>query len=296
MKLSNHINKEHFLLLAVLAIMGVSCKKDGNPNNLPSVSTAAYEGKIDGYNSSNEVFPENLIAYWSFDDTKNELVSGTAPASSANDSYVTGGVRGKALNLAAGYLYFPVQFQKFKVDSLKSWTISTWVKILNNGSKRTMLFQLARPGIFNGNINFALNTQSFPAATTNTLRIQPTFTTVGGGTQDNLNSTLSPTIGMDKWTHLVLTYDGTTGVFNIWADAVKVGAFPNRGVGNNLYKSWEPSEIIIGANYNSIPGKSVSTDVTFAAMTGQIDELRIYNKTFPDAHVKALYNLGMANK
>jgi len=296
MKLSNHINKQTLLILAIFAIMGVSCKKDGNPNNLPSVSTATYEGKIDGYTSSNEVFPENLIAYWSFDDTKNELVSGTAPSSSANDSYVTGGVRGKALSLAAGYLYFPVQFQKFKVDSLKSWTISTWVKILNNGSKRTMLFQLARPGIFNGNINFALNTQSFPATTTNTLRIQPTFTTVGGGTQDNLNSTLSPTIGMDKWTHLVLTYDGTTGVFNIWADAVKVGAFPNRGVGNNLYKSWEPSEIIIGANYNSIPGKSVSTDVTFAAMTGQIDELRIYNKTFPDAHVKALYNLGMANK
>jgi hypothetical protein len=282
--------------LAVFAIMGVSCKKDGNPNNLPSVSTASYEGKIDGYTSSNEVFPENMIAYWSFDDTKNELVSGTAPTASANDSYVTGGVRGKALSLAAGYLYFPVQLQKFKTDSLKSWTISTWVKILNNGSKRTMLFQLARPGIFNGNINFALNTQSFPAATTNTLRIQPTFTTVGGGTQDNLNSTLSPTIGMDKWTHLVLTYDGTTGVFNIWADAVKVGAFPNRGVGNNLFKSWEPSEVIIGANYNSIPGKSVSADVSFAAMTGQIDELRIYNKTFPDAHVKALYNLGMANK
>ncbi len=296
MKLSNNINLQHLLILAVFAIMGVSCKKDGNPNNLPSVSTASYEGKIDGYTSSNEVFPENMIAYWSFDDTKNELVSGTAPTASANDSYVTGGVRGKALSLAAGYLYFPVQLQKFKTDSLKSWTISTWVKILNNGSKRTMLFQLARPGIFNGNINFALNTQSFPAATTNTLRIQPTFTTVGGGTQDNLNSTLSPTIGMDKWTHLVLTYDGTTGVFNIWADAVKVGAFPNRGVGNNLFKSWEPSEIIIGANYNSIPGKSVSADVTFAPMTGQIDELRIYNKTFPDAHVKALYNLGMANK
>jgi hypothetical protein len=296
MKLSNNINLQHLLILAVFAIIGVSCKKDGNPNNLPSVSTASYEGKIDGYTSSNEVFPENMIAYWSFDDTKNELVSGTAPTASANDSYVTGGVRGKALSLAAGYLYFPVQLQKFKTDSLKSWTISTWVKILNNGSKRTMLFQLARPGIFNGNINFALNTQSFPAATTNTLRIQPTFTTVGGGTQDNLNSTLSPTIGMDKWTHLVLTYDGTTGVFNIWADAVKVGAFPNRGVGNNLFKSWEPSEVIIGANYNSIPGKSVSADVSFAAMTGQIDELRIYNKTFPDAHVKALYNLGMANK
>lgn len=140
MKLSNNINLQYLLILAVFAIMGVSCKKDGNPNNLPSVSTANYEGKIDGYTSSNEVFPENMIAYWSFDDTKNELVSGTAPTTSANDSYVTGGVRGKALSLAAGYLYFPVQLQKFKTDSLKSWTISTWVKILNNGSKRIMLF------------------------------------------------------------------------------------------------------------------------------------------------------------
>ncbi len=296
MKFSTAYIKKWALGLLVIAVTGTSCKKDGNPNNLPDVNPASYAGKIDGYTSSNEVFPENLIAYWSFDDTKNELVSGTAPGSSANDSYVSDGVRGKALSLAAGYVYFPVQFQKFKTDSLKSWTISLWIKILNNGSKRTMLFQLARPGIFTGNINFALNTQSFPATTTNTLRIQPTFTTVGGGTQDNLNSVLSPTIGMDKWTHIVLTYDGTTGVFNNWADAVKVGAFPNRGVGNNLFKSWEPSEIIIGSNYNGIPGKTVNTDVTFAPMTGQIDEIRFYNKAFPDAHIKALYNLGKASK
>lgn len=284
------------LVMACIALSVVSCKKDGNPNKLPSVSTATYEGTIDGYKSSDEVFPDNLIAYWSFDDTKNELKSATAPTTSANDSYVTGGVRGKALNLAAGYLYYATQFQAFKTASLKSFTISTWVKILNNGSKRTMLFQLARPGIFNGNINFALNTNSFPATTTNTLRIQPTFMTVGGGTQDNLNSTLSPTIGADKWTHILLTYETTTGVFDIWADGVKVGAFPNRGVGNNLFNSYEPSELIFGSNYNGIPGKTVSTDVSFAPMTGQIDEVRIYNRALPDAQIKSLFNLGKANK
>ena len=101
---------------------------------------------------------------------------------------------------------------------------------------------------------------------------------------------------MDKWTHLVLTYDGTTGVFNIWADAVKVGGFPNRGVGNNLFKSWEPNQVIIGSNYNGIPGMAVNADVTFAPMTGQIDEIRMYNRTFPDAHIKALFNLGKAGK
>ncbi|TDO23606.1 LamG domain-containing protein [Sediminibacterium goheungense] len=296
MLLSTSYKINRTLIIAVIAIAVVSCKKDGNPNNLPSVSTATYEGTIDGYKSSDEVYPDNLIAYWSFDDTKNELKSSTAPTSSANDTYVAAGVRGKALNLNAGYLYYATQFQAFKTAALKSFTISTWVKILNNGSKRTMLFQLARPGMFNGNINFALNTQSFPATTTNTLRIQPTFMTVGGGTQDNLNNNLSPVIGMDKWTHIVLTYETNTGVFDIWADGIKIGGFPNRGVGNNLFNSYEPSEIIIGSNYNGIPGKSVSTDVSFAPMTGQIDEVRIYNRALPDAQIKSLFNLGKANK
>jgi hypothetical protein len=288
------------LRITSLALMAVpvlfSCRKDGNPNNLPAVNPADYAGTIDGYTKTEEVYPGNLIAYWSFEDTKAETISNTAPGSSANDAFVTGGVRGKALQLTAGYLYFPTQFVKFKTDSLKSWSISAWVKILNNGSKRTMLFQLARPGSLTGNINFALNTQSFPASNTTTLRIQPTFATLGGGTQDNLNNNLSPAIGMSKWTHIVLTYEATTGVFNIWGDAVKIGGFPNRGVGNNVFRSYEPSEVIIGANYNSIPGKIVNTDASFAAMTGQVDEIRVWNRSLPDAQIKALYNLGLAGK
>jgi len=93
----------------------------------------------------------------------------------------------------------------------------------------------------------------------------------------------------------VLTYDYSTGVFNNWINGVKVGNFPNRGTGGNSFKSWEPNEIFFGANYNAA-GLPVSADATFAPMTGQIDEVRIYNKTFPDAHIKALYNLGKAGK
>jgi hypothetical protein len=287
--------KEFACILALISLMA-SCKKDGNPNKLPSVSPADYEGKIDGYTSSDEIFPTKQIAYWSFDDTKNETMSSTAPTQTLNDAIVNDGVRGKALSLSAGYLYFAHQFDNFKTDAMKSWSISVWVKILNNGSKRTMLFQLARPGLFTGDINFHLNTQSYPASNTDVLKIQPTFSTIGGGTQDNLNPSLSPKIGMDKWTHLVLTYEFSTGVFNIWADGVKVGGYPNRGTGNNNYKAYEPSEVIIGSNYNGIAGKEVNSDVSIAPMTGEIDELRVYNISLPDAHIKALYHLGMANK
>lgn len=283
-------------LILSAAIVLASCKKDGNPNKLPPVSPDDYEGLIDGYASSDEIFPAKLIAHWTFDDTKNETKSGTAPTQTLNDAIVDGGVRGKALSLTAGYLYYATQFPKFKTDSLKSFSISVWVKIQNNGSKRTMLMTLARPGVLQGSLNFNLNTQAFPASNTDILRIQPVFATVGGGTQDNLNNNLSPKIGADKWTHILLTYDGSSGVFNIWADGVKVGGFPNRGVGNNLFKSYEPGEFIIGANYNGIPGKEVNADAAYAPMTGQIDEIRIYNIPLPDAHIKALFNLGKANK
>ena len=298
MKFINKFNSIIFFLF-IAGSTFVSCKKDGNPNDLPDVSPDAYAGKIDGYDSSGQIFPQNLIAYWSFDDTKAERFSGNNPTTTLNDAFVTGGVRGKALSLDSGFLYYGMQFPQFKTDSMKSWSISVWVKILNNQNttnKRTMLFQLARPGMFTGSINFHLNTQAFPSTNTDILRIQPTFSTVGGGTQDNLNNNLSPKIGMDKWTHIVLTYNFATGVFDIWADAVKVGGFPNRGTGNSSFRLYEPNEVIIGSNYNGIPGKSVSSDVSIAPMRGQIDELRIYNTNLPDSHIRALYNLGRAGK
>ncbi|WP_316791430.1 LamG-like jellyroll fold domain-containing protein [Pedobacter frigoris] len=295
-------------VLGIVLFTTASCKKDGNPNNLPEVSPDDYAGKVDGFTTSDEVFSKNLVAYWSFDDTKNEKISGAAPTATANDAFVATGVRGKALSLNAGYLYYATQFNTLKTDAFKSFTISAWVQILNNGSKRTMLFQLARPGIFTGNINFILNTNAFPATNTDELKINPTFTTIGGGTQDNVNTKrdnpgdvnyfpyLTPKIGMNKWTHIALTYNGTTGFFYIWADGIQIGAFSSRGTGNSLFKSYEPSEVIIGGNYNVIPGKAVNADANYAAMTGNIDELRIYNINLPDSHIKALFNLGKAGK
>lgn len=291
----NFLNISKLIVCVLTLSVLSSCKKDGNPNNLPEVSTALYEGKIDGYSGSDDVYPKNLVAYWTFDDTKNESISKTAPTSSLNDSYVAG-VKGKALKLNAGFVYYANQINAFKSDALKSFTLSHWVQITNNGSKKTMTFQIARPANFNGSLDVRLNTQSYAASETNILKVNPRFTTVGGGSQDNLNASLSPKIGAAIWTHLVLTYDGTTGVFKMWADGVNIGSYNNRGTGNNLFKSYEPGEIVIGGNYNTIPGKTVSTDVSFANMTGSIDEIRVYNVVLPDAHIKALNNLGRAGK
>jgi Concanavalin A-like lectin/glucanases superfamily len=287
--LNNHI--KWFFTLAAIAISITACKKSDNPNDLPEVSPSDYAGKIDGYDSSDQIFPSNLKAYWSFDDTKNELKSNSAPTQTASDSFVAG-IRGKAIKLNAGYLYYAKQFDAFKTTALKSFTISVWIQITNNGSKKTMLMSIARPNLFLGNLDFRLNTDR----TDQLLKVGPRFTALGGGSQDNLNADINPVFGANVWTHLVLTYDTNSGTFKMWGNGVDIGSYNNRGTGNNLFNSFEPSEFIIGGNYNTIPGKTVSTDVSFANMTGSIDELRIYDRVLPDAHIKALYNLGKAGK
>ena len=108
------------LVMASVAAIWSSCQKDGNPNKLPSVSTDTYVGKVDGFTSSEEIYPSNLVAYWNFDNTKNEKLSSTAPTSSLGDSYITAGVKGSALALNAGYVYYASQFNTFKTTDIKN--------------------------------------------------------------------------------------------------------------------------------------------------------------------------------
>jgi len=295
MKFSNICTKVCLLGFILVTATFSSCKKDGNPNNLPDVNPADYEGKIDGFTSTDEVYPKNLVAYFSFDENYTEKISGTAPTLTAGNSLVTG-FKGKALSLNSGYLYYATQLAALKTDVFKSFTISQWIKISNNGSKRTMLMQLARPGVFDGSLDIRLNTNNFPATNIDVLKVGPRFSTIGGGSQDNINNTLSPKIGPDNWVHLVLSYNGLTGRFNVLANGINIGSFSDRGIGNNLFKAYEPGELIIGGNYNVIPGKAINASTEYGAMTGIIDEIRIYNTFMPDAIVKALYQLGLANK
>lgn len=294
MKFSN-LYKYAMLGLVLGSVSLSSCKKDDNPNDLEDVDPADYVGTIDGFKSTDEIYPANLVAYFSFDENYADKISGVAPTLAAGNTLVNG-IKGKAVNLNSGYLYYGTQLAALKTDVFKSFTISQWIKISNNGTKRTMLLTIARPGLLQGNININLNTQSRPSTNLDFLGLQPIFATVGGGTQDNANATLSPKIGPDNWVHLVLAYNGLTGRFNMVANGVNIGSFSDRGVGNNLFKSYEPSELIIGANYNLVPGKTVNTDVAYAPMTGVIDEVRIYNRFMPDAIIKSMYQLGLANK
>jgi hypothetical protein len=286
----------------IIPTLLVSCSKD-NPNKLPSVSVAEFGSKIEGFDSSGEVAPANLVAYWNFDGNQNETISGTAPTAASNVAYINNGVRGKGLALNNGYLYYASQIPNLGA-SLKSFTILGWVQILNNGSTPTQVFTLARPGQFWGNINLLLETGQHPASDTSDLVVHPDYWS-GTGTQDNLNANwnpdgpntyVSPTIGANKWVQIGVTYDSSSNTLQVWGNGRRIGTTSYQQRGTAYYSPTFPAEVIIGAWYNNIPGKQVTTDTWTVPMVGSVDEIRVYNTALGAADIKALYELGVAGK
>jgi hypothetical protein len=288
-----------FLTLIVGMTINQGCEK-GNPNNLPSVSPSDYVGKIEGFDSSGQVASDQLVAYWGFNGTEAESISGIAPTSTSNDSYVDNGVVGKAVSLDSGYLYYASQIPAFDT-SLKSFTISEWVQLQNNGSTPTMTFSVVNPGELWPDFAFLVETGWNPASDTSDFIVHPSYADVTGGRQDNLNANWtshykSPTVPPGKWTNLVVTYDRASKIFQIWANGVMIGEPDYQNRGTFYFNPIVPNEIIIGGWYNNIPGKEVSADTWTVPMKGKIDEIRVYKSALGAADIIALYKLGLAGK
>lgn len=291
------------LLIGVMVLGAAACSKY-NPNHLSSVSPSQFGSKIEGFDSSEQVASQNLVAYWSFDGTEKESISGIIPAQNVNDSYITKGVRGQALQLNSGYLYYTQQIPNLGA-SLHSFTVLAWVQVLNNGSTPTCIWQLARPGNLWGNINFILETGQHPASDDTDLVVHPDYFD-GQNTQDNLNANwnpdapklyyTSPTIGPNIWTQVGVTFDSASVTIQVWANGKQIGTLAYQQRGTAVYDPTVPDEVIIGGWYNDIPGKVVTTDTWTVPMVGGIDEIRVYNTALGTADIKALYELGAAGK
>lgn len=275
-----------------------SCKKSDDTATLPSIG---------GYNSSNDVSATNLLAHWTFDGTNNERKSGTAPSEAKNASFTTGASgQGQALSLAAGYLYYPEIAALNSASSLPSFTVSAWINVKNNkvvGSDHpTMFLTFPRADDWIGNINLMSETGRY-SADKDTLVVKGLLSQkLASGDASNQDSVNDPSKGGDqafkgagKWSHVVITYDGPTSMFLVYANGKKISnpEWEQRGTTGPLNLR-TPSRALIGAFGTNLPGRTA--EVWQQSMTGQLDELRIYNKALTVGDVSSLYNLELAGR
>jgi len=294
--------KKHVLMLVsgslLLMTAATSCKK--NDSSLPPIG---------GYNSSDEVAKSSLKAHWTFDDTPNEAISGAAPTTTKNVSYVTG-VKGKAARFASGLLAFN---EIAALNTMPSFTVTSWVNVANNKgglNSTSCIFSLTRPATagveeWAGNINLLFETAQFPS-TSDTLRPKILIVPKVNGTpsfQDNIND---PTLGGDQvvkgqntWIFVAAEWDASTSKLTVWVNGKKVSnpAWEDRkDAGGNpigALSFFTPTRVVIGGYATTAWG---TPDTWQQPLVGQIDELRIYSSALSQADMTALMQLEQAGR
>lgn len=289
-------------LMSTLLVLGMislnSCKKD---SSLP---------KIDGYDNSDQVAKTYLKAHWTFDDTYNEAVSSTAPSNKYGTYAFTTGQIGKALDLNAGALVYPSIANIGSANSLSAFSVSLWINV--KGTKGgtnafTSFFGIIPASTTDvwGNVMACAETSRHSAAS-DTLELKNYLnTTLADGSQsgqDNVATVNDLGVGKyfkgaNKWSHYVMTWDGTTHQFMLFADGVSCGAYSDRGT---------TPAMVMRTPCQAVFGSLAASDIGFATAgvrgdwypmaTTKIDDVRVFNTALSQTEISALFNLGTAGR
>lgn len=292
-----------FAMTAVASLAFVAaCSDDDDDNSLPP---------IDGYNNSDEVAKDNLVAYWSFDDTNNEVKSNTAPEDTYGDVSFTDGQIGRALSLDEGAIVYPSIAAIGGATSLSNYTVSMWVNVKNNGSAFSTFF-----GIFPtdntdfwGNLSLSAETGWFPETgpVGDTLVLKTNYVSLNedGSTnsQDNRPDPRgNPPVGVFKqagqWAHFVVRFNATTHMLEIFGNGTSIGAYSDRGANTGPLVMRTPAQAVFGSLSTSEIGfESAPQRPEWQVLaTAMIDDVRVFNTPLANAEITALYNLGTAGR
>lgn len=298
---TNKILVSAFALSIAFASL-TSCSSDSD-SSLPPIG---------GYNNADEVGAANLKAYWPLDGNGKESISNTSPSTVVGTTWETG-VKGQSAKLAEGYLKYPSMTALS--NSLTSFSVSAWIKVKNNGSTASVFFSLSRPNEWAGNVNFMAET-GWKDATVDSLTVKGLIVSNNSiGWQDSRNAIkmdqgmidfneANPTATQHvayankvggQWAHAVITWDGQTRLFKVYTNGVKISnpAWEKRGDSNgDLLTFTTPTAAIIGA-FGDI---ETTTETWNKAMTGNLDEIRVWDKALSQSEIGSLYELEKAGR
>lgn len=268
---------------------------------------------IGGYNNSDEVAASALKAHWPLNGNGIESKSNTSPSSTQAVTYVTG-VKGQAASFAEGFLAYPAITALSTTSG--SASISCWAKISNTKltpdgvSNISPLFSLTRTGEAFGNLNLIGETHGLVTSDSIQLkgifRIKKEDNTEFGGDAVNMikqepwmdatHTWNANKIG-GQWAHVVYIYDGLTATNKLYVNGVKISnsAWEVRFDGNPfMLNHFTPTRPVIGALETVVTG--TNADAWNKALTGQVDEVRFYDKALTQAEIGALYELELAGR
>ena len=269
-----------YIMTAALLSVGLSsCQKKYDP------SSFAPPLNIGGYTSASEVAKENLVAYWGFNDNLVDSVSNT-PGVNTGTTFGLG-VKGQALQGALDS--YVLTTPSAAVTGLKSFTTMFWVNTPPPSTGVIGLFSLAKTNTFWGNIEVFIENNSTNA--NGMLRIH--ISAGPAGTDDKTLAVDNIINLFDRWVHVAISYDQATSTATLYINGSKVKDAVLAGLSGPLNFT-NTGKIVFGTpQFQTTPSQTTgSGSQSWASfLTGQLDEVRIYNKALTIDEIGAISKL-----
>jgi hypothetical protein len=288
--MNTNINRISILLLLVIAssVSGCYDKFDADSYKPPFT--------VNGFSAVDEIKSTSLIAYFPFDGSLGETISG-ATGSNTGTSFISG-FKGQGINLKGAdksYLTFDTPAA---VDGMESFTISFWVNPTfidtdsNNGIDGILGFvNLSNPTGFWGNIDwFVENDNPSPPNGDHSNNEKATIKVhiQGTATQDTWVTVERYKGLFGVWSNHTLTYDATTSQFIYYINGSKVQTATSSWTGPINFAGSGP--MVFGTvQFQTTPSIGCCGNQDWASyLTGAMDEIRIYNTALAETEVNAL--------
>jgi hypothetical protein len=255
-----------------LSLLLTSCYKDFDPKSYAPAFT------INGYTSASEIAKANLVGYWAFDSNLIDSVSNAA-GTNTGTSFVNG-FKGKAIQ--GGLNSYVLADANANINAMTSFSLSFWVNTPPPSTGIIGLFALSKTDAFWGNIELFFENGSTNSA-------GKFRTHLFNGTTDKEFPSNDIVGFFDKWVSITITYDGAASIYKLYVNGSNVSTV--NGAGFGPLKITSPGKIVFGApQFMTTPSltNSHGAEPWASFLTGQLDEVRLYNKVLTAEEINAL--------
>lgn len=266
------ITNKLLVFIAMTAISLSSCYKKFDPKSYQPAFT------FNGYTSVAEIGKGSLVGYWAFEGSYIDSVSKTI-ATGVGTSF-TGGFKGQALQGAdKGYV---ISDLPNAIKNLSSFTIDYWLKTPNTSGIITPIV-ISRTDQFWGALDMFYENGGRTDASANLkvhFNAQSEVWFTNGFISNPWNS----------WQNIALTYDAASSTFTLYQGGNVVVSQTAAGLGNLVFPN-TATKIIFGTEqFQTSPslGTAGGAQGWAGYLTGQMDEVRIYNKALTASDLQAL--------
>jgi len=271
------------LLGIMMVFMVYSCQKAFNSSTYNPTKPLPTFG---GYSSSKDIETSSLVAYWPFNSSLADSLSGTA-GTGTGTSFSTG-ITGKGLQgSSTGYVVSAVPAA---VQSLHSFTISTWVNMPQNTTGAVGLLGIANAQNFWGNFDIFFDNGA--TATTGVLKVHVFNNGLSSSGSDAWEGGYTVANPWNTWIQVLVTYDDTQSTVTVYYNGAVAGT--NTAAGFAPLNWAGVKNMVFGTlQFQTTPSLTTNTGSQgwAANLTGTLDQVRVYNKVLSASEASALYNL-----